>query len=52
VDGTELDIKAITKAGVFKASSMIGEGTINMLDHKEKKCLLGNKNRKTAILFY
>lgn len=29
-----MEIKAISKGGVFKNSSTIGEGTINLLDNR------------------
>lgn len=40
------------KAGVFKSSTLIGEGTINLLDLNETKCILGDKQKKTAILYF
>ena len=51
-DIADIEVKAVLRGGIFKASSEIGEGTIDLLDINETKCLLGNKERKTAILYF
>jgi len=42
----------MTKGTVFTQSYCFGSGFINLLDYKQSKCILGNKDKKTAILYY
>lgn len=51
-DGFELEVEAVQKGGVFRASTSIGEGSVNLLDCSQSKCILGSKDKKTAILYY
>jgi hypothetical protein len=48
----EVEVEAIQKGGVFKASTSLGEGTIYLLEQNQSKCILGSKGKKTAILYY
>lgn len=51
-DVFEVEVEAILKGGVFKANSSLGEGTIFLLERNQSKCILGSKEKKTAILYY
>jgi len=51
-DCCEVDISANLKGGVFKSNILLGEGSINLLETGQIKCILGNKDKKTAILYY
>jgi hypothetical protein len=48
----EVDVRVSLKGGVFKGSLVLGEGTINLLETSNSRCILGNKEKKTAILFF
>ena len=48
----ELEVTAIEKGGIFHSDSDIGEGTINLLETHNVKCILGNKSKKVAILYF
>jgi hypothetical protein len=51
-DTHEVEIEVMTKGTVFTQSYCFGSGFINLLDYKQSKCILGNKDKKTAILHY
>lgn len=38
------------KGGVFTPESLLGEGTINLLEVRNSRCILGSRDKKTAIL--
>lgn len=49
---TELDVTVIEKGGIFRGDVKIGEGSINLLETHNIKCILGNQDKKVAILYF
>lgn len=40
---TELEVRVIEKGGIFYGDSEMGEGSINLLENGNVKCIIGNK---------
>ena len=49
---TELEVTVIEKGGIFRGDAKIGDGTINLLEVNNIKCILGNQDKKVAILYF
>jgi hypothetical protein len=49
---TELEVRVIEKGGIFRPDSQIGEGSINLLEAHNVKCILGTTEKKVAILYF
>ena len=51
-DYTEIDVTVVEKGGIFRSDHEIGQGTINLLQTHNVKCIMGNKEKKVAILYF
>ena len=49
---TEMEVSVVERGGIFRADSEVAEGSINLLETNVVKCILGNRERKVAILYF
>lgn len=40
---TDIEVSVIEKGGVFRGDAEIGEGSINLLERNNGKCIIGNR---------